>query len=78
MQTVITIIAMIIDSIGLVFAILLIALSPIYFFLYFYFIKRSILLPSSIGFLCLTIAITLSSIMIFSFFGIAMILGRWG
>ena len=78
MQLIINIFAIFVGSIGLVPTILLIGLSPIYCFLYFYFIKRSILLPSMMGFLCLTIAITLSSIMIFSFFGIAMILGRWG
>lgn len=78
MQLIITIFAIIVGSIGLVFAILLVGLSPIYCFMYFYFIKKYILLRSTLGFLYLTIAITLSSIMIFLFFGIAMVLGRWG
>ncbi|MGP5494672.1 hypothetical protein ACTXMK_10130 [Psychrobacter celer] len=78
MQTVITIFAVIVDAIGLVLAILLIGLSPIYCFMYFYFIKKNILLSSTIGFLYLTIAIVFSLMMIFSFFGVAMILGRWG
>lgn len=78
MQTVITIFAVIVDTIGLVLAILLVGLSPIYCFMYFYLIKKCILLPSIIGFLYLTIAIVFSLVMMFSFFGVAMILGMWG
>lgn len=64
--------------IGLIPSILIIALSPIYFLLYFGFYKKVIVLPSPVGALCIIISISLSLFMIVIFFMVSASIGMWG
>lgn len=68
----------IVDSIGLIPSILLVALSPIYLLLYFWLCKKMVALSSLVRFLCIIAATSLSLAMIVIFFIVENSTRMWG
>ena len=68
----------IVDSIGLIPSILLVALSPIYLLLYFWLCKKMVTLSSLVRFLCIIAATSLSLAMIVIFFIVENSTRMWG
>lgn len=68
----------IVDSIGLIPSILLVALSPVYLLLYFWLYKEMITLSSLAGSLCIIAATSLSLAMIVIFFIVENSTRMWG
>lgn len=70
--------ALIIRFIGLIPSIAVFGLSPIYCFMYFYFCRKNIILPSISGFFYLSISIVIAFLVISVLWITAMSLGMWG
>ncbi len=64
--------------IGLIPSIIIVALSPIYFLLYFGFYRKVIVLASPVGALCIIVSVLLSLFMTVISFMVSASMGMWG